>query len=98
MPPARLPRAVLGRLALAAGLPSAEPSAQSSVNQPQIGADGSCALVHAPGAPPACGPYRSCYSFCKNFGAGEGIRTLDPNLGNVPQRSTPHYPAAAAST
>ena len=28
------------------------------------------------------------------FGAGEGIRTLDPNLGNVPELSTPLYPAA----
>ena len=30
----------------------------------------------------------------RKFGAGEGIRTLDPNLGKVPERSTPGYPAA----
>ena len=30
----------------------------------------------------------------RKFGAGEGIRTLDPNLGKVPERSTPWYPAA----
>ena len=29
----------------------------------------------------------------KNFGAGEGIRTLDPNLGKVPEGLTPQYPA-----
>jgi hypothetical protein len=29
----------------------------------------------------------------KDFGAGEGIRTLDPNLGKTPERSTPWYPA-----
>jgi hypothetical protein len=27
-------------------------------------------------------------------GAGEGIRTLDPNLGKVPEGSTPRYPTA----
>ena len=26
------------------------------------------------------------------FGAGEGIRTLDPNLGKVPERVSPGYP------
>ena len=26
-------------------------------------------------------------------GAGEGIRTLDPNLGKAPEGSTPGYPA-----
>jgi hypothetical protein len=31
-------------------------------------------------------------------GAGEGIRTLDPNLGKVPEASAPHYPATAAET
>ena len=28
----------------------------------------------------------------RKIGAGEGIRTLDPNLGKVPERSTPGYP------
>jgi len=28
-------------------------------------------------------------------GAGEGIRTLDPNLGNGPERPTPQYPAVS---
>ena len=28
----------------------------------------------------------------RKSGAGEGIRTLDPNLGNVPEGSTPAYP------
>jgi hypothetical protein len=32
------------------------------------------------------------------FGAGEGIRTLDPNLGKVPERSTPWYPAVRYDT
>ena len=27
-----------------------------------------------------------------NFGAGEAIRTPDPNLGKVPEGSTPGYP------
>jgi hypothetical protein len=29
----------------------------------------------------------------RDFGAGEGIRTLDPNLGKVPEGPTPGYPA-----
>jgi hypothetical protein len=28
-----------------------------------------------------------------SLGAGEGIRTLDPNLGKVPEALTPGYPA-----
>ena len=31
--------------------------------------------------------------FFKKSGAGEGIRTLDPNLGKAPEGSTPRYPA-----
>ena len=30
--------------------------------------------------------------FLEKFGAGEGIRTLDPNLGKVPDGSTLGYP------
>ena len=29
----------------------------------------------------------------RKSGAGEGIRTLDPNLGKAPEGSTPRYPA-----
>ena len=32
------------------------------------------------------------------FGAGEGIRTLDPNLGKVPERSTPWCPVLLHGT
>ena len=34
----------------------------------------------------------------RELGAGEGIRTLDPNLGKVPERSTPWYPAVRYDT
>src|SRR5665213_4615852 len=34
----------------------------------------------------------------RKSGAGEGIRTLDPNLGKVPERPTPCYPTARRST
>ena len=33
--------------------------------------------------------------YLRNFGAGEGIRTLDPNLGKVPAGLSPGYPASA---
>ena len=36
--------------------------------------------------------------FLRKTGAGEGIRTLDPNLGKVPERSTPWYPAVRYDT
>jgi hypothetical protein len=41
-------------------------------------------LLVMPGAPPVC-PSRLALipSFQLKFGAGEGIRTLDPNLGKV---------------
>ena len=42
-------------------------------------------LVHH--SPPANNKYvyksMRCMSVCRSFGAGEGIRTLDPNLGKV---------------
>ena len=33
--------------------------------------------------PPEGGPYRNQLGLLVNFGAGEEIRTLDPNLGKV---------------
>jgi hypothetical protein len=36
--------------------------------------------------------FNTLISFRKS-GAGEGIRTLDPNLGKVPEALTPGYPA-----
>jgi hypothetical protein len=36
--------------------------------------------------------------FQKKPGAGEGIRTLDPNLGNGPETFSPRYPAVSGTT
>jgi hypothetical protein len=35
------------------------------------------------------------FSFLKKTGAGDGIRTHDPNLGKVPEGPTPWYPATS---
>jgi hypothetical protein len=40
----------------------------------------------------------NCLILMRKSGAGEGIRTLDPNLGNVPEGLSPQYPAVRHKT
>ena len=65
-------------------------------------------LRHDPGCFPSASPTRTqrpgkqktapkdrfnTLILLRKYGAGEGIRTLDPNLGKVPEALTPGYPA-----
>ena len=60
---------------------SARPSAEPRFSVPPLPSPGK--RCHWPRKPPR--------RFPKNPGAGEGIRTLDPNLGNVRRRFTPQH-------
>ena len=43
-------------------------------------------------------PGAATVSVCEKIGAGDEIRTHDPNLGKVPHASSPCYPALRYST